>query len=227
MIRYIILASFTVVIVVAFALAVKCLGIGTGWRDVFGGIAVVPLLAALFTLVRDDAARQHAESLQNQNNAFILSATSHMATVSFDKHVAFAEKYVAEVQRCMGELFRQGATEDGLALAFSLYAIRREYLLWETESISTTLDKFEQALQNMGAQTHRVRTMPQSEERLRIIDEQFEILKKILDSSDASENLSSEIRGKTLIQRLRELLGIAELTALRRYYLAEALKRWP
>jgi hypothetical protein len=87
-----------------------------------------------------------------------------------------------------------------------------------------TLETFEQALQDMGAQMHRLRVMPPSEERSKIVDEQFGILKKIL-SPIASENMSGEIGGKTVIQKLRELLGISQLTALRGYYLTEASKR--
>ncbi len=205
--------------------AAKFLPNGDFVQDVFAVPAAAALLGALFTLVRDDAARQHAQSLQSQNNAFILSATSHMATVSFDKHVAFAEKYVAEVQQCMAVLFQKGPTEDAFGLACRLYAIRRDFAVWETESISKTLNEFEQALQEMGAKTHGLNAVPPSDERSKRVDEVFGILKKILELRDAPENLSGEIVGRIVIQRMRELLGIAELTALRHYYLGEALNR--
>ncbi|MGA2542766.1 MAG: hypothetical protein ABSG78_14550 [Verrucomicrobiota bacterium] len=210
---------------VAIAFAAKSFALGEVAQAVFAVPFAVALIGCLISVLRDVAAKQHAEWLQNQNHAFILSATSHMANVAFDKHVAFAEKYVLEVQRCLGELFRKGATEDAFDLARSLYAVRREFLLWETESISKKLDEFEQALQNMGAQMHGLRDIPPSEERSRKVDEVWGILKKILDLRDAPQNLSEEIVGKMVIQRMRELLGVEEWTALRRHYLDEALNR--
>jgi hypothetical protein len=210
---------------ILFLIAAKCFALGDFAQAVFAFPIAAALIGVLVLILRDVAAKQHAEWLASQNNAFNLSATSHMANVAFDKHVAFAEKYVLEVHRCMGELFRKGATEDAFGLACSLYNIRREYLLWETESITKNLDEFEQALQNMGAQMIGLRNLAPSEERTKKVDEVFGILKKILDLRDAPESLSDEIVGKMVIQRMRELLGVEGLTALRRHYQDEALKR--
>ena len=78
---------------------------------VFGALATIPtfgdvtravtalpaaaaVIAAIFQLVRDQAAHDRAIVLQAAQNGFAVGATSHMASVAFDKHVGFSEEYV-------------------------------------------------------------------------------------------------------------------------------------
>lgn len=183
----------------------------------------VALLGALFQIYRDYTAFERARNLQNENNDFILSATSHMANVAFDKHAAFAEKYVAEVHRCIASLIQTGATENALELACRLRAIRLEFTIWETDAVSKTLDGFEQALRTIGAQVTGLRDSPDSDERTKKLREVYDIFNKVLGFGNAPETLSEEIIWTVVIQRIRELLNIAGLTKLRQNYINRAL----
>ncbi len=58
-------------------------------------------------------ARQSRELLETQN-VFSVGATSHMATVAFDKHVGFCEEYLEEVYKALSTLIQHGATEEPL-----------------------------------------------------------------------------------------------------------------
>uniref|UniRef100_UPI00356A2641 hypothetical protein n=1 Tax=Pontibacterium sp. TaxID=2036026 RepID=UPI00356A2641 len=61
--------------------------------EVYKGVAALPaiggLFAALFQLLRDNAAHERAVELQSSQQLFNLGATSHMANTVFDKHVEF------------------------------------------------------------------------------------------------------------------------------------------
>jgi hypothetical protein len=176
---------------------------------------IIALLGALYQIFRDNAAFERELMKQNENNDFILSATSHMAIVAFDKHAAFAEKYVAEVHHCIGSLIQTGATKNALEQARNLGAIRREFTIWETDDMSKTLDRFEQALRTIGAQAT---TKP---------EEVYDIFNKVLGFEKAPETLSDEIIWSVVIQRIRELLNIAGLTKLRQNYIKRALENCP
>ncbi|MGD0698164.1 MAG: hypothetical protein ABSB82_25400 [Terriglobia bacterium] len=78
------------------------------------------LLFALWELVKANVAHQHRLEEGSAENAFILSATSHMAEKAFDKHVEFCEKYVAKANEGLGILFREGPTKNALTIARDL-----------------------------------------------------------------------------------------------------------
>ena len=182
------------------------------------------LLGIIVQIFRDDAAFKKSQFLQDKNNDFILSATSHMANVAFDKHAAFAEKYVAEVHHCIGSLIQTGATKNALEQARNLGAIRREFTIWETDDMSKTLDRFEQALRTIGAQVDGLRDSPDSAARTKKLKEVYDIFNKVLGFEKAPETLSDEIVWSVVIQRIRELLNIAGLTKLRQNYIKRALE---
>ncbi len=98
-------------------------------RAVAAAPAFGAAFAAVFQLVRDRMAHDREVSLQATQHSFAFGATSHMANVAFDKHVAFSEKYVAEVYRSLKTLFREGPTEEALPHAWQLVEIRREWAL--------------------------------------------------------------------------------------------------
>ncbi|MBI4795496.1 MAG: hypothetical protein HY790_06595 [Deltaproteobacteria bacterium] len=59
--------------------------------------SVGALFVALFQLFRDEAAFEKQRALQADQQYFQIGATSHMANVAFDKHAAFSEEYIAQV----------------------------------------------------------------------------------------------------------------------------------
>src|ERR1019366_10573081 len=153
-------------------------------NELFATVIATPgsaaLFGALFQIYRDYTAFERARDLQNENNDFILSATSHMANVAFDKHAAFAEKYVTEVHHCIGSLIETGVTKNALEQARNLSAIRREFAIWEPDDISKTLNRFEQALRTIGAQVDGLRDSPDSAERTKKLKEVYDIFNKVL-----------------------------------------------
>jgi hypothetical protein len=96
------------------------------------GPAVVGIMKFLTdrSIERQKAA-QSRELLESQN-AFSVGATSHMATVAFDKHVGFCEEYVEGVYKVLNTLIQDGATE--------------KWALWLTYEIEVKLDQFERRI---------------------------------------------------------------------------------
>lgn len=99
-------------------------------RQVAGIPAVGALVAALFSIFKDQVAHERAVLLLEAENAFSMGATSHMANVAFDKHVSFCEEYVEEMFKTLSTLFQEGPTEKAMEHAGALYQIRRRWALW-------------------------------------------------------------------------------------------------
>lgn len=132
-------------------------------------------------------AQQSRELLETQN-AFAVGATSHMATVAFDKHIGFCEEYVEEMYKALYTLIQNGSTEEPLdPRRFS--RIRQKWALWLTHEIETNLDQFEITVtQIIGGAAQDV---------------------------DANGPVSNERSVTRNIAYLREVLHTEELTALR------------
>ncbi len=117
-----------------------------------------------------------------------MGATSHMATVAFDKHIGFCEEYVEEVSKALQPLIQDGSRQEPLdARRFS--RIRQKWALWLTNEIDGELEQFERHVTQLGAEAPAV---------------------------DANgDRVSNESSIKTAIAFLREVLRTEELTALR------------
>ena len=68
----------------------------------------VALLGVLYQLWRDDRAHERELELQSKQQDFALGTASHMATVAYDKHVAFGEEYMERVQSGFQQLMNRG-----------------------------------------------------------------------------------------------------------------------
>ena len=148
-----------------------------------------------------------------------------MAETAFDKHVEFAETYVAKTNDALDVLFREGSTKLALGIAAELYAIRRKYVLWETKDVTIFLDKFERALREIGADEHLLEHVPVGENRTKLVEKVYATFAKIVGLVSLPNEPTSEIAISNIIDQLREHLGINQLTSLRKHYLAEAIKR--
>jgi hypothetical protein len=93
------------------------------------------VLTAFWDLIKAHIAHGYRLDEKSAENAFILSATSHMAQKAFEKHVEFCEKYVQEVNNGLMILFKEGPTKEALNVAQSLSQIRRDFVLWETKDV--------------------------------------------------------------------------------------------
>lgn len=187
------------------------------------------LLATLFVLLRDYMAHERAQQLIDTKNNFLVGASSHMANVAFDKHVEFAEEYVAEAQEALRTLFREGPTRDALPHAAKLYSIQEKYVVWLTVALEADLEKFEAALRKIGASAglaSETRGEPNYQKTVAAMYKTFaDVLGQERMGSDEweGEKLSEDRAVSMLIQRLRTILGTEELTTLRRRIIAKAV----
>ncbi len=139
------------------------------------------LLYALWELLKANIEHQHKLEEQNAGNAFILSATSHMAQTAFDKHVRFCDEYLTKVDEGLMIFFREGPTTKALQIAAEVYLIRRKYVVWETTELSELLSKFEQALRNIGADEIYLQDLPVGEERTKVVTRMYATFKDVTD----------------------------------------------
>ena len=186
---------------------------------------VVALLAALLQLLRDEAAFEKNQILQLQQQRYNLGAASHMANTAFDKHVAFCEEYMNELHELVRTLFRNGDTSEALGHAGKLCSLRQKYAVWCTQQINSDLDDFECAIRKLGANAHFVSNTvghkKYAEQRSMKIDENYELLSRIL-GLNKSEGISEESMIDALKGKVREILGIEELTSLRAHLVRQA-----
>jgi hypothetical protein len=202
-----------------------------------GGVAIVSaipgagaLIGALFQIFRDKTAFDHSRILQNENNDFILSATSHMANKAFDKHVEFSEEYLPMAESRVIKLFQAMPAEENMRvvarkLADDLFGVRKKFSLWVTEEIRIDLEPFEKALRKMDGLAGLIASRDPSDQQGKLVETFFATLKKIGDVKDNEKDAVAEEGAIRLKEILQKILGIPELTLLRRRYVEEATRR--
>lgn len=216
--------------VLAIVFAGSCaLTILVGESGLWAAVAEVPgvgaLFGALFQLLRDDAEHQRKLAIQHDQQQFDLGVTSHMADVAFDKHVEFCEEYADELHATLNTLFREGETVKALDHATKLRNIQIKHAIWVTPEISAKLDPFELALRKVGATVHVQRATggrikPEDLEKL------YDVFYKILDIKTTPDSVTDEqIAVTAVLAKLRDVLAVGELLALRRALVA--LRRVP
>ena len=217
-------------IAVVFALSVvMVLWLPSG--ELIQTIAAVPLvgslIAALFQVLRDQAAHDRQLLLQDSQNRFSLGATSHMANVAFDKHVQFSEDYVGEVHKTLRTLFREGPTDEVFKHTTELYSTQQKYAVWLTPQIESDLELFESALRKIGANAGYLKSTTNATDRQERIAEMYKTFADVMGSKWMGtewngEKLTEELAITMVIRRLRGILGTEELTAIRAALLAKA-----
>jgi len=139
-------------------------------NDFFKGIASTPaicaLIAALFQILRDQAAFEKELLFQQKEQIFGLGVTSHMANAVFDKHISFCEEYMAEVHSTTSTLVAEGATEKIRDNAHNFYMIRKKYSAWITNDITNALEGFERALDDLVEKVRQANRAPDGSEKL-------------------------------------------------------------
>lgn len=199
----------------------------------------VGLAGALYQLLRDASAQEHQEFLQGRDHRFEL-ATSHMSTRAFDEYCAFCKEYLSALHAVRDELMRKGA-QAALAGSWKLNGILEEWCLWVDNSTREELEAFEFALRKMGADAEFVRATAGTGDpgRSAAIKREYEAFKLILglvkedveaaagkqDVDKNDDKAQKAIRSfDQVIDKVRLLLGLEELTQLRRKIIAEAIK---
>jgi hypothetical protein len=171
------------------------------WWTVLQNVLVSAVGAGLALLVKylsERSSQRHSKEQAEMQNAFSMGATSHMATVAFNKYTDFCEEYVGEISRALYALIQDGPAYRPIdAVDFS--SIRRKWALWLTRDIEVELDRFEDGLLRIGA------------------DAQFF-------GADGSPEWNEQ-GAKPIIAYLRDTLGVEELTALRKDLVARSSKQ--
>jgi hypothetical protein len=94
---------------------------------------------------------QQSRALLETQNAFSVGATSHMATVAWDKHIEFCEAYVEEMYKALHTLIPDGRTEEPVDVR-NLSQIRQsKRALWFTREIEDKLKTFDRDITQIGA----------------------------------------------------------------------------
>ncbi|MGD1155991.1 MAG: hypothetical protein ABSA41_09200 [Terriglobia bacterium] len=212
--------AFSIVFVASLAMAILLPG-GDFVRALSGLPAVGALLGALFQIFRDRIAHERSLLVLEAQNTFSIGATSHMANVAFDKHVVFCEEYVAEMFKTLSTMFREGPTKEAVRHSDALYEIRRKWAVWLTPRVETELKRFEAAVREMGAHAELVNHCPGEQVS---IEKMFSLFAQIVGFENwKGVPLTADLAVTTVIGKLRKVLGIEELTALRTVLASRAL----
>lgn len=188
---------------------------------------VLALFAALFQLMRDQAAHEKHLELQNNQFKFTIGAASHMANTAFDKHVEFCEEYMAEIHACITTLFKEGDTPKALEHASTLFQLRLNYAVWLTDDINEKLEKYEGGIRKLGAGAQFLRSTSGSKNydkrRDAFIEKNHDLLADIL-GFDNTRELNEDFANEAVKKKVRNILGVEELTRLREHLITEATK---
>ena len=197
--------------------------------DFFKGLASIPafgaLVSALWQMWRDQVAHERAVELLNREQDFALTTASHMAEVAYDKHVLFCEEYVARVTQGIDDFYHDGSNVEALQFASDLVGIRKKHRTWLTNEIEESLLPFEAAVGKIGAGEQVLAHVPVGEQRTALVESiyrAFGIATGITEPETAEEQ---ETTGTKVVEALRDVLGIRELTALRQETARVALAR--
>jgi hypothetical protein len=188
--------------------------------------AVVSLFVALLQIMRDRIAYERSRLVLESQNSFAIGATSHMANVAFDKHVSFCEEYVAEMFKALSTLFREGPTRGALHHALILDGIREKWAVWLTPSLEVELERFEAAIRRIGAHAGLVEDAPGEPNRAVSIQTMYGLFAEVIGLKEwEGAPPSQDLAVKTVIGKLRKVLGTEELTALRNNFVSRALEQ--
>lgn len=198
-------------------------------RPVLQYLAAIPFLSGLLTalgeVIKMEWERQNRAKETASQNAFVLSAASHMSQVAFDKHVQFCEKYVAAVNSGLRAMMEEGPGPQASKLGGTLVNIRLEYVLWQTSDVVSFLHRFEKVLIEIGATDHMLRSYPAGDHRTKMVEEVFKKFSAVFGLGKIPEGATEDVVAENIINKLRDHLGISDLTRLRKHYLDEAVRR--
>lgn len=196
-------------------------------KDSIKSISALPitgaLLAAIYQILRDQMNFEKEKEIQRKEHFFNLTVTSHMATVAFDKHVQFCEKYIEQMHTGLVKLFQDGPTQEALLFAVELSKIRKKFRTWLTKDIIDSVVPYEEALSDIGAKARFEEHIKDDKRREKVIDEMFRAFSGVTGIKDPEGNIDEKIAPEKIINSLQQVLGIQELTKLRQKVIKEAI----
>jgi hypothetical protein len=171
---------------------------------------------------KDELKRVSDSKLEGAKNQFVIGATSHMANAVFDKHVEFCEAYVLEMQVALACLVLRGLKAEPGKNADQLRDIRLKARVWLPQSISDRLVFYEQALRWIATHNRQQKDygeLPGWRERPQYqkeVDRIFDLYTEIIDEGQKPEEaLRPSVGTSVVIEEIKKVLGIEELTRLR------------
>ncbi|MBU1369470.1 MAG: hypothetical protein KKE62_03440 [Proteobacteria bacterium] len=198
--------------------------------EILKGIIATPvigaLIAALYQLLRDQAAFEKQKYFDIRKRVFEIGATSHMANTAFDKHVEFCEEYMKEVHDTLSTLFREGPSKEAFNHANNSYRLRQKHAAWLTDEINSNLEPYEQVVREIGAWSGFVETSRNTPEYAEHRSQKIgEIYKKFNDvlGLEGGVKIDETYAIESVKKKIREILGIEELTKIRKYLIKEAV----
>jgi hypothetical protein len=197
--------------------------------ELFKGLASIPGVAAMASIViqiwRDQRAHERALDLLNRQQDFALATASHMANIAYDKHVIFCEAYIERTNRGVRELMVSGPSKDVLDFAGELMDLRLRHTAWLTTEIESKLMPFEAALRRMGAGELVLPNLRVGEGRSRVVDDIYKAFGVIVGAAKPATDEERATASAEIVDHIRDVLGIKELTALRQASTRLALQR--
>lgn len=188
--------------------------------------ATIALFTAIYQTMRDQAAFEKQKYFDDRKRIFDIGATSHMANMAFDKHVAFCEEYMQEVHSTIDAFFRNGLLVEVLGHVKKSVALRKKYAAWLTDDINIGLEPYEKVVGEIGIGAEHVNAIASDpyliEERKKTKEDIYNNLKKVL-GIDSVHKESDVYDIEAVKKRIKEILGIEELTRIRKYLIAEAV----
>ncbi len=187
------------------------------WRGIMSLPAVFALIGAVVQIFRDQAEYEKKLLLQRDQQHFILGATSPMASVAFNRHVEFCEKYMARMQEGLAELFAEGPTNKALKFSSDLKGIRLSYRAWLTTDLQNKIMPFEEALIQIGALSNVIKNSQNTQNKMRAYEKVDEIFNKVtgLQIAVQGQGIDEKIAAGKIIEHLQGLLGVKQLIDLR------------
>jgi len=201
------------------------LGASDFLKDLFNVPAIGALCGIVIQIFRDQAAFERNIMLQQKQQDFSIGVTSHMANVTFDKHVEFCEKYMKETKEGFIKLMGQGPTPDAAGTAIGLKYLRLQYDMWISPDVHKKLEYFEQALFDIGMLTPAADETPAGLDDVKMLEEARRLFDVITGERRAVTATEKQIVVTKVTEHLREVLGINELFVLRQKAVADAIKR--
>jgi hypothetical protein len=185
------------------------------FRTISATPAVLALFAAFLQIFRDQLSHERSIALLEIQNTYALGATSHMATVAFDKHVSFCEEYVADTIRTMMFLFRRGPDAEAVKYADDLFKVRMHWTVWVTREMDAQLEAFENAVRRIGADAHLL-TVEDLQDRAMIVKRVYAEFAKVLNLKEWGDTDNpADVAVEAVVAYIRTVLRVSELTNLR------------
>lgn len=218
-------ANFLAVFAVFIFGLMLCLLANTAVQVVGAATSIGAICAGIFHLIRDEFQRHHERQLSDQGQVLSIGAMSHMAKITFDKHVEFCEAYVQTFAGVLHALLTDGPTRKCIQHASDLTDIRERYALWLTHDIKVPLIALENALREIGRHERMLEVLPVSEERSQRVDSMYNLFYQILPlKNDSEENFEERaIAASKIMDHLRDILKVTDFTKLRDVLIKKSL----